>query len=151
MIPAIWYRWLQVAVGILMIFGISMVLAPDWIRTFFSLIVYGSPGAIETGFPAGANDYIVLVHGVLGAVMFGWGLTLLLVLMGPFRRGEKEGWNMFALPASPGSRASPIPRTASSSSAPRETWPAASSCPWNCTFNNISIFFFINFTSYFLT
>ncbi len=98
MIPAIWYRWLQVAVGILMIFGISMVLAPDWIRTFFSLIVYGSPGAIETGFPAGANDYIVLVHGVLGAVMFGWGLTLLLVLMGPFRRGEKEGWNMFALP-----------------------------------------------------
>ncbi|MGD8977997.1 MAG: hypothetical protein PVG91_10355, partial [Gammaproteobacteria bacterium] len=97
-ISTIWYRWLQVSVGVLMIFGISMVLTPGWILKFFSLMVYGSPGAMETGFSSGANDYIVLVHGVLGTVMFGWGLTMFLVLHGPFRRGEKEGWNMLALP-----------------------------------------------------
>lgn len=98
MIPTIWYRWLQVSVGILMVFGISMVLTPGWIRGFFGLMVYGSAAALETRFSGGANDYIFLVHGVLGSVMFGWGLAMFLILRGPFRRGEREGWNMLALP-----------------------------------------------------
>lgn len=98
MIPTIWYRWLLVAVWILMIFGLSMVLVPDWIRRFFSLMVYGSSTAIESRFSTAANSYVTLVHGVIGAVMFGWGLTMLLALRGLFRRGEALGWQLIAWP-----------------------------------------------------
>ncbi len=44
--------------------------------------------------PAG---YIALAHGVLGAVMVGWGAVLLIVLIGPFRRGTREGWLIVAV------------------------------------------------------
>lgn len=81
-----------------MIFGLSMVLTPDWIRRFLSLLVYGSSTAIESRFSNAANAYVTLVHGVLGAVMFGWGLSMLLALRGPFRRGEAIGWQLIALP-----------------------------------------------------
>lgn len=97
-IPSLWYRWLYVVIVAVMLFGIAMVLAPDLIRSFFSALVYASPTAIETRFDAEANAYIVLAHGVLGAVMFGWGATMLLALRGPFKRGEREGWTMIALP-----------------------------------------------------
>ena len=36
--------------------------------------------------------YITVVHGVLGAVMFGWGMSLLLVLLRFFQQGRREGW-----------------------------------------------------------
>lgn len=97
-VPALWYRWLHAAVLGLMLFGIAMVAAPGPIRQFFSVLIYASPAAIESGFGVAANDYIVLMHGVIGAVMFGWGAAMLLVLRGPFRRGEREGWLLLALP-----------------------------------------------------
>ena len=98
MIPVLWYRWLYASTLGVMLFGISMVLAPDFIRQFFSLLVYASPSAIERGFGSAANAYILLVHGVLGAVMFGWGVAMLMALRGPFRRGEREGWRLIAVP-----------------------------------------------------
>ena len=98
MIPTVWYRWLLIAVWMLMIFGLSMVLWPEGIRSGFSLMVYGSPTAIELQFSAAANAYVIFVHGVLGAVMFGWGLAMLITLAGPFRRGETVGWKLLALP-----------------------------------------------------
>ena len=96
-VPLFWYRWLHVAIVVVMAFGIAMVLAPDPIRAFFGMLIYASPDAIQTRFGPAANAYIVLVHAVLGAVMFGWGVLMLLVLRGPFRRGEREGWIMIAL------------------------------------------------------
>jgi hypothetical protein len=97
-IPMIWYRWLHAAVLGLMLFGIAMIAAPGLIRQFFSALIYATPSAIESNFGAAANAYIVLVHGVLGAVMFGWSVAMLLALRGPFRRGEREGWLLMALP-----------------------------------------------------
>lgn len=94
----IWYRWLAVVICGVMLFGIAMVLAPGLIRGFFSLLIYASPDAIGSRFSPDANEYIVLLHGVLGAVMFGWGVAMLVALRGPFRQGEREGWNLIAIP-----------------------------------------------------
>jgi hypothetical protein len=64
---------------------------PGLIRQLFGLLLYGSKSKLET-FHTEPLTYITLTHGVLGAVMFGWGATLLLVLFGPFRRGSVEAW-----------------------------------------------------------
>lgn len=97
-VPLLWYRWLQAVVIGVMAFGLSMLLAPETMLRFFSALLYASTGAIEGRFSAEAVRYIVLVHGVLGAVMFGWGVLMWLVLRGPFRRGQAEGWTMIAVP-----------------------------------------------------
>lgn len=81
--------------GILLL-GISMVLAPGSNHQLLGLLLFASPDAI-TAFEAPAVSYITLVHGVLGAVLFGWGVALLFVLLGPFRRGAREGWLTFAV------------------------------------------------------
>lgn len=98
MIPPFWYRWLHAVIVGVMLFGISMVLLPDVIRQFFSVLIYSTPDAIETRFPADANAYVVLLHGVLGAVMAGWAVAMLMALRGPFLRGQREGWLLIALP-----------------------------------------------------
>jgi hypothetical protein len=86
-----WWRWLiVVSVGVLL-FGLCMVVAPGLARQLFSLLIFSSSEAIRT-FGEPAVSYIALVHAVLGAVMFGWGVILLLVLLGPFRRGSREAW-----------------------------------------------------------
>jgi len=91
-----WWRWLvAVTVGV-MLFGISMVLMPGLIRQVFSLLLYSSSQRIST-FAEPAVAYITLMHGVLGAVMFGWSVALLLVLFGSFRRGKREGWRILAI------------------------------------------------------
>ena len=88
-----WWRWLIVITLGIMIFGIAMVLAPALTRQFFALLLYSSPDALSS-FGAPAIAYITLLHGVLGSVMFGWGVALLYILRGPFRRGYREGWRM---------------------------------------------------------
>jgi len=91
-----WWRWLIVITLGIMIFGIAMVLAPALTRQFFGLLLYSSPDTLST-FGAPTIAYITLVHGVLGSVMFGWGVALLYILLGPFRRGSREGWLMLVV------------------------------------------------------
>ena len=90
-VPVFWFRWLLVVIVGVMLFGISMILSPDLIRQFFSLLFYASVNGIESQFGTAAVSYITLIHGVLGAVMLGWGVSLLLVLLGPFQRGSQMG------------------------------------------------------------
>jgi len=91
-----WWCWLiGVTMGVLLL-GISMVLEPGSNHQLLGLLLFASPDAI-TAFEAPAVSYITLVHGVLGAVLFGWGVALLFVLLGPFRRGAREGWLTFAV------------------------------------------------------
>lgn len=88
---AFWWRWLvTVTVGVT-VFGISMVLIPNVINRFFSLLMFSSPKIIEE-FERPAVSYILLLQGVLGSVMFGWGISLLFLLFSSFRRGSREGW-----------------------------------------------------------
>jgi hypothetical protein len=86
-----WWLWLVVVSGGVMVAGLVMVLAPGLTRRLFSLLVFASPETID-GFGALPARYIALTHGVLGAVMVGWGAVLLLLLIGPFRRGSREAW-----------------------------------------------------------
>ncbi|MBM4246029.1 MAG: excinuclease ABC subunit A [Deltaproteobacteria bacterium] len=88
-----WLRWLVVAAAIVIGFGASMVLAPGPTRQLFGLLLFASPDGVND--LAGAEAaYVSLVHAILGATMVGWGVLLLLVVLGPFRRGSAEAWRM---------------------------------------------------------
>jgi hypothetical protein len=91
-----WLRWLLVVTIGVMAFGIGMVLAPGLTRQGFALLVYADAGRLS-GFGVEAVAYIALAHAVLGAVMFGWGAALLLVVLGLFARGAREGWQIVAV------------------------------------------------------
>jgi len=91
-----WWRWLVVVTFGVLLFGITMFVAPAPTRQFFGLLLFSSSRRLAAfGEPAVA--YITLVHGVLGAVMFGWGTALLFVLLGPFRRGSKDAWTTLVI------------------------------------------------------
>jgi hypothetical protein len=92
----IWWLWLVVVSGGVVAAGLVMVLAPGLTRRLFSLLVFASPETIDS-FGALPARYIALAHGVLGAVMVGWGVLLLRLLFGPFRRGAREAWITIAV------------------------------------------------------
>jgi hypothetical protein len=92
----LWVYWLTVAVSGVSLVGLGMVLAPELTSRFFGLLLYADSHRVAAFGTAPAN-YIALLQGVLGAVMFGWGGALLLVVRGPFRRGNREAWNILAL------------------------------------------------------
>ncbi len=91
-----WWRWLIAATVFVLAFSAAMVLMPGPVQRIFSLLFYYSPEGINA-FGAPAVALAMLLQGVLGAVMFGWGVALLLVLLGPFRRGSREGWIIVAV------------------------------------------------------
>jgi len=91
-----WWRWLVVVTAGVLLFGLSMVVAPGFTLRAFGLLYFFSAQKIAA-FGEPAVSYIVLMHGVLGAVMFGWGVALLVVLLGPFRRGSSEAWLTLSL------------------------------------------------------
>ena len=91
-----WWRWLIVTTVFILIVSIAMVVIPAPVQRIFSLLFYSSPERIDA-FGAPAVAFIMLLQGVLGAVMFGWGVALLLVLLGSFRRGSREGWTIIAV------------------------------------------------------
>ena len=86
-----WWLWLVVVSGGIVAAGLAMLLFPGLTRRLFSLLLFASSETID-GFGALPARYIGLAHGVLGAVMVGWGAALLLLLFGPFRRGSREAW-----------------------------------------------------------
>lgn len=96
-IPQFWFRWLYAVVIGVMLFGVFMFLTPDVAKAFFSTLFYADATLIDTHFGAEGIRYIELMHGVTGAVILGWAVALFLVLKGPFRRGEREAWLIFAI------------------------------------------------------
>ncbi len=78
-----------------MAFSIALVLAPHFTRQFFSLLIYASPEKINA-FGTEAVAYISLLHAVLGAVMLGWGIALLLIVLQPFKRMSLQAWQTVA-------------------------------------------------------
>lgn len=86
-----WWTWLVGVNIIVMLFGVSMVLLPNPIQQFFSLALYGTPLQLAT-FSEPALDYVTLLHGVLGATMFGWGVALLSILFDAFRQVKPAAW-----------------------------------------------------------
>ncbi len=95
-IPAFWFRWLQGVTAGTIAFGLALAALPELTRQGFGLLVYGRADAL-TAFGPGVQPYLTLAHGVMGSVMVGWGLALWLTLRGPFRRGERHGWDLYAV------------------------------------------------------
>lgn len=86
-----WQRWLVVAVLVVAAFGLALTLVPSLAGWLFGFLLYGSTSALE-GLGPRADAYLRLVHGVLGAVMFGWAAALLVVVLGPFGKGSRSAW-----------------------------------------------------------
>jgi hypothetical protein len=76
-----WWRWLQGACVGVQAFGLFTTLSPAGARAFFGRLLLGDASAIG-GFPTAAARYIDLLHAVLGAVLFGWGVALFLLVRG---------------------------------------------------------------------
>lgn len=91
-----WWRWLMAAAAGVAVFGLSMVLLPEWTQGFFNLLIFGAVAG-NPGFGAEAVAYITFVSAVLGAVMWGWGVLMVKLLRGPFRRREPEAWWMLVI------------------------------------------------------
>ncbi|OGB25730.1 MAG: hypothetical protein A3I66_04945 [Burkholderiales bacterium RIFCSPLOWO2_02_FULL_57_36] len=91
-----WWRLLVAATAGLMLFGLILVVMPGFTLQSFSLLVYASTAHLNTFGPE-AMAYISLVHAVLGSVMFGWGVVLMFLALGPVRRGSKDAWRMFVV------------------------------------------------------
>lgn len=89
----LWWYWLLFSSLGVMVFGLIMILLPELTRSFFSLLIYSKEDMIDR-FGQQPVAYISLVHGVLGAVMFGWGTTLLLIILGPLKRKSQESWKI---------------------------------------------------------
>jgi hypothetical protein len=66
------------------VFGATLVLAPALTRQGFGLLMHCDAARID-GFGPEAVAYVTLLHGVLGAVMFGWAIALLALLRGRWR------------------------------------------------------------------
>ena len=86
-----WWRWLVAANIGVMLFGIAQALFPNLVRQGFGLMVFGSATYMDT-FPQDAIRYITLTHAVMGAVMIGWGVSMMYTLFTQFRAGEWIGW-----------------------------------------------------------
>ena len=91
-----WWRWLLVVTSGVVLCGAVLFLAPGLTRQLFGLLLYGDQARLAA-FPAEALAYVTLTHGVLGALMFGWGMTLLMIVWGPFRRRSAEAWRMLVV------------------------------------------------------
>lgn len=93
-----WWRWLIAVTATMQGLGLGMVLLPGPTQQVFNLLMFGSIQGNPT-YGEASLPYIMLVYAVLGATLFGWGIALLLILWGPFRRGESEGWCMMTFSA----------------------------------------------------
>lgn len=91
-----WWRWLVAADIIVIVFGATQSLLPNLVRQGFSLMVFGSADYMES-FPPDAIRYITLAHAIMGAVMIGWGVSMMYTLLTQFRNGEWTGWISIAI------------------------------------------------------
>ncbi|MCY7315487.1 MAG: hypothetical protein LH480_07670 [Rubrivivax sp.] len=85
---------LQAACAGTVVFGAVLMLAPGLARAGFSLLMFGDAAVIDA-WPAAARSHATLLHGVLGAVMVGWGLALWLLIRGPV--DARRGWQIVAV------------------------------------------------------
>jgi hypothetical protein len=74
-------RWLQATCLGAVLCGALMLLLPGATRAALGWLMLGDAAAMDA-WPAAARGHATLVHGVLGAVMVGWGVGLLLSLRG---------------------------------------------------------------------
>ena len=95
-IPLFWINWLSFATVFTMLFGLLMVVLPGLTLQGFGLMIFGSADGFNAFEPL-ATAYIKLAHAVMGAVLFGWGALMFMVVRKLMTQGIKESWDMVAL------------------------------------------------------
>jgi hypothetical protein len=93
---AFWINWLRAVSLSVVVFGLILVLVPDWTQLGFSALAFGDSQRLASFDPA-AVSYIRLTHAVLGSVMVGWGAAIFLVIQGPFAAAQPIGWRIIAI------------------------------------------------------
>jgi hypothetical protein len=91
-----WQLWLAAVSVIVGLSGLALAAIPALGSRLFGWLLFGSPSAL-TGLGSTADAYIRLAHGVLGAVMFGWAIALLMLVLGPFGRRSRFAWSAIAV------------------------------------------------------
>lgn len=90
-LPRLWLWWLIVILCCTIAGSLLPLVAPTLSRQLLSFLVFGDAAQVDA-LSAAAVHYIVFINGVVGAVMAGWSAALLLIVAGPFRRGERWAW-----------------------------------------------------------
>ena len=93
-----WWRWLVIVTIVTGLFSISFFALPHQIQQVYAFVLFNTPDA-RSLYPEN-YDFITFLYGILGAVFFGWAISLFVTLMTTFRKGYKEGWLVFAISVS---------------------------------------------------
>lgn len=87
-----WRRWLMGVTGGVIVYGLSLILLPGVARGLFNGLFFSSPEMAHL-FIEETNIYTVFAHSILGAVLVGWMLTFMCILLWSFRPGNRDAWN----------------------------------------------------------
>lgn len=88
-----WINWLCFATVFTMLFGLLMVMLPGLTLQGFGLMIFKNANQFGT-FDPSATAYIELAHAVMGAVLFGWGALMFMMVRKLMTQGIKEAWGM---------------------------------------------------------
>lgn len=91
-----WRRWLMAVTGGVMVYSAALILLPTVMQRLFDTLFFASPD-LATQFGAEANAYIRFVYGVLGAVIIGWMVTFMSLLIGAFQHPQRSTWRTLTL------------------------------------------------------
>jgi len=90
-----WISWLQVVLGLLVVYSLVLVLAGSVAGDLFAALGFGPSDAVDSD---EVREYLKLPFMVLGAVMAGWAATMIQVVRGPLR--EDSVWALRVLASS---------------------------------------------------
>jgi hypothetical protein len=91
-----WWRWMVVVTIGVIVYGLALLVAPGPMQDIYNRVFY-SDRDIATVFSSEASHFVRFVYRVLGAVMVGWMITVLGIVIVPFRRGERWTWTTLTL------------------------------------------------------
>lgn len=91
-LPPLWHKWLIITLFGTMACSLLPLVAPAPSRQLISLLALDSTMQVDA-IPADAVRYIDFVNAVIGAVMLGWAVALLFIVVGPLRRCERWAWH----------------------------------------------------------
>jgi hypothetical protein len=91
-----WRRWLiTVMVGVI-VYGLCLIVLPQTMHRFFNTLFFASSNTIQHVGEANP-EFIPLVYGVLGAVLIGWMVGLLALLLMTPPDSQRVTWQILVL------------------------------------------------------
>lgn len=91
-----WQRWLIVVTGGVIVYGLMLILLPQTTHTLFNTLFFASSESIRR-IGTDSSHYVALVYGVLGAVIIGWMVTIMALLISSFPTQPRNTWNIITL------------------------------------------------------